>query len=48
MLKGGYCGDAEGHYTWAYDGTVLSFKVLKDSCADRRAEVDLSKWKRKP
>jgi hypothetical protein len=48
VLKGGFCGDAEGHYTWAYDGAVLSFKVLRDSCADQRAEVDRSKWKKKP
>ena len=48
VLKSGYCGDVEGLYTWAYDGTVLSFKVLRDRCFDRRAEVDLTKWKRKP
>jgi hypothetical protein len=48
VIKGDFCEDHEGRHTWAYDGTVLSFKVLRGLCADRRAEVDLSKRKRKP
>ena len=38
VITGDGCGDLEGLYTWDYDGTVLSFRVLRDPCADRRAE----------
>ena len=47
-FKGGFCGDDEGRYAWAYDEIVLSFKVLRDRYLVRRAEVDLTKWKREP
>ena len=48
VFKGGWCGDDEGLYTWTYDGTVLQCKVLRDRCARRRAEMNLTKWKRAP
>ena len=48
VFKSYLCGDNEGRCTWAYDWTVPSFKVLRDLCARRRAEVDLTKWKRAP
>jgi predicted lipoprotein with Yx(FWY)xxD motif len=43
------CGpDAkEGTYTWAYDGKVLSFKVLDDRCGGREGSATSSPWVKK-
>lgn len=47
-LKGDYCGDAIGTYTWTYDGTALKFETIKDECADRAGTVVNGKWVKKP
>ena len=38
----------EGTYTWAYDGKVLSFKVLDDRCGDREGTATSTTWLKKP
>ena len=37
-----------GLYTWAFDGTLLSFTVVNDDCADRSHTLTSFKWKRQP
>ena len=48
VFKGGYCRDQDGTYTWAYDGKVLSFKLIADQCFDRRTVVNGARWTKKP
>ena len=38
------CGDAMGTYTWAFDGSELSFTAVEDPCSNRSDVVDGSTW----
>lgn len=48
VLKGDYCGEVEGTYTWTFDGEVLSFTAVDDQCVDRRILVEGGTWLRQP
>jgi hypothetical protein len=48
VVKGDYCGDVKGTYTWGYDGTALSFKTIDDKCSDRLGVVNDGQWLKKP
>ena len=37
-----------GLYTWAFDGTLLSFTLVNDDCSDRSHTLTSFKWKRQP
>jgi hypothetical protein len=37
-----------GLYTWAFDGTLLSFTVVNDDCPERSQTLTTYKWKRQP
>jgi hypothetical protein len=47
-IKGDYCGNIIGTYTWAYDGTALTFQGIHDECTDRAGVVVTGKWVKKP
>jgi hypothetical protein len=42
------CGDAEGIYTWSYDGTALKFEVVEDRCGARTGSIASNIWMKKP
>ncbi len=46
--RGIYCGEPKGIYTWAFDGKVLTFKVIDDPCAGRRVMVDGIQYSKNP
>jgi len=37
-----------GLYTWAFDGTLLSFTLVNDDCFSRSHTLTSFKWKRQP
>jgi hypothetical protein len=41
------CKDVVGTYAWTYDGEVLTFTVIDDTCRDR-AGMARGKWRKKP
>lgn len=47
-IKGSYCGDATGVYTWTYDGTALKFEQVCDECLERAGTVVSGKWVERP
>lgn len=42
------CGNVEGTYLWAFEGSELSFTVVEDTCANRKDVVDGNAWTMKP
>jgi hypothetical protein len=45
----GECGaNTQGTYTWAYDGKILSFKVVKEKCGFREGTAAHGHWERQP
>lgn len=49
-LQNSYCaaqGAERGIYTWSFDGKELTFKQIRDTCADRKAWL-ANLWTRKP
>jgi hypothetical protein len=49
-VKGDYCGDVIGLYTWTYDGATLTFKAIDDQCPDRVGTVVAGngQWTKRP
>lgn len=47
-LTGDYCPGTEGTYTWAVEGTDLSFRAIKDVCADRLVIMERASWVKQP
>ncbi len=47
-IKGDYCGDVVGTYTWTSDGTLLRFAAPRDACSQRRGIIMDGLWLRQP
>ncbi len=47
-IKGDYCGDVVGTYTWTSDGTLLRFAAPQDACSQRRGIIMDGLWLRQP
>lgn len=46
VFKDNYCGSVLGRYTWSFDGSVLSFRMLDDTCAARSGVLHLGMFRK--
>lgn len=48
VFKDNVCGGVLGVYTWSFDGTALTLKMLDDTCGPRPGVLHLARWERRP